>query len=789
MSFGSQIRPIQLVYCCRNVTNLCLKLQSQVGLSVLVRDLSSWVSRRVVRRPRVTERSRVLEDGFLFSTSRCAIFYFDYISGILTRPLCNVMLNKCTGFASTSTGDHFNLVSDFQNKMPKRKTKKQGNHPKKVQKFAHEDQFSNVEYYFENGLRKVKPYVYKFETHAKGRWFGCKLLDVFRKEFRLETPEYYEVAIKEGLIRVNKAAASPDRILRNNDFMQSKVHRHEPPVSGEPIQIIADTEDYLVINKPASIPVHPCGKYRRNTLVFILGREYGFRGLHTIHRLDRLTSGLLLFARTREVSLRLDAYVRDRRLEKIYVCKVQGEFPSEPVECAEPIFIVSHKIGVCRVKADGKPCHTRFERLSYDGETSIIKCFPLTGRMHQIRVHLQYLGYPIINDPLYNNPVWGPDKGKGGLQGRTDEQLLKDLIEQHDIEIDAALEKARIQNLMNVKQTADHGDDSTAHGNEGTAHNNDNTAHDNDSTTHGNNDLQAADGRVTSRQGGDSLRSCTSGDSRDSEAVLSVNHLPNRVVPDDTIHSDQGLDAVDSTSVATLHCTASVDDRTNQDASGKTCGSLLSGDDATMNNPQETPRTNHSVLEETRCHQSSGSLHGREEAHILSADCKPDEIVDKGRSGKNDGDGDATQADAKPERGALYKECHKSQLMTADIETSRSDDNATDTDRSSPPVCRASVSPEDVSGGGVKETVARNNKVNDDGDDDDEIKERLEDERTDKLVVTLCRECRDPMPDPEPHEMCIYLHALTYKGPDFEFTTPMPSWAVEHFNRTGIEVT
>ncbi|XP_071502438.1 uncharacterized protein [Diadema antillarum] len=657
--------------------------------------------------------------------------------------------------------------------MPKRKTKKQGNHPKKVQKFAHEDQFSNVEYYFENGLRKVKPYVYKFETHAKGRWFGCKLLDVFKKEFRLETPEYYEVAIKEGLIRVNKGAASPDRILRNNDFMQSKVHRHEPPVSGEPIQIIADTEDYLVINKPASIPVHPCGKYRRNTLVFILGREYGFRGLHTIHRLDRLTSGLLLFARTREVSLRLDAYVRDRRLEKIYLCKVQGEFSSEPVECAEPIFIVSHKIGVCRVKTDGKPCHTRFERLSYDGETSIIKCYPLTGRMHQIRVHLQYLGFPIINDPLYNNPVWGPDKGKGGLQGRTDEQLLKDLIEQHDIEIDAALEKARIQNLMNVKQTGDQGGDSTAHVN--------------DSTTHGNNDLEMTDGRVTRLQGGDNFPSCSSQDGRDSEAVLSVNRLPNCAVPDNITSSDRGLIAVDSTYVATSQRIASVDDRTNQEETSKeTRGSLLSSDAAT-NNPQETPRTNHAVLMETRCHQSSGSLHA--DAHIPSTDCKPDQVVDKGRSGENDGDGDATQAYKKPERGALYTECHKSQLMNANIKTGRNDKDAMDTDKSSPPACRASVSPEDVSGGGVKEAVARDNKVNDDDDDDDDIRERLEDERTDKLVVTLCRECRDPMPDPEPHEMCIYLHALTYKGPDFEFTTPMPSWAVEHFNRTGTEVT
>ena len=83
--------------------------------------------------------------------------------------------------------------------------------------------------------------------------------------------------------------------------------------------------------------------------------------------------------------------------------------------CEEPISTVAPKVALNRVKADGKEAKTVFHRISYDGETSIVRCRPFTGRTHQIRVHLQYLGHPIANDPLYSNEwVWGTELGKGG---------------------------------------------------------------------------------------------------------------------------------------------------------------------------------------------------------------------------------------------------------------------------------------------------------------------------------------------------------------------------------------
>ncbi|XP_029454422.1 RNA pseudouridylate synthase domain-containing protein 2 isoform X4 [Rhinatrema bivittatum] len=220
-------------------------------------------------------------------------------------------------------------------------------------------------------------------------------------------------------------------LRKNNDFMRNTVHRHEPPVTAQPISILAENKDMVVVDKPSSLPVHPCGRFRHNTVIFILGKEHNLKELHTIHRLDRMTSGVLMFAKTLEVSKRIDEQIRERQLEKEYVCRVVGEFPEGELICEEPILVVSYKVGVCRVDPKGKSCKTIFQRLTFNGKSSVVKCFPYTGRTHQIRVHLQFLGHPIVNDPIYNAHAWGPSKGKGGKINKTDEELLQALVEEH----------------------------------------------------------------------------------------------------------------------------------------------------------------------------------------------------------------------------------------------------------------------------------------------------------------------------------------------------------------------
>ena len=99
-------------------------------------------------------------------------------------------------------------------------------------------------------------------------------------------------------------------------------------MTSEKIKIVHIDDDLVAVNKPASIPVHPCGRYRHNTVVFILAKEHGLKNLRTIHRLDRLTSGLLLFGRNPKKAREMEQQIRTRQVQKEYVCRVEGEFPA-----------------------------------------------------------------------------------------------------------------------------------------------------------------------------------------------------------------------------------------------------------------------------------------------------------------------------------------------------------------------------------------------------------------------------------------------------------------------------
>lgn len=137
-----------------------------------------------------------------------------------------------------------------------------------------------LEYFREAGLRKIKPYKFQYSCFAKERWLGRTIHEVFCQEFHDRSAAYYTKAILEGIIRVNDKQVPLDYRLKNSDRIVHNVHRHEPPVTDQSIDIIAETTDLLVVNKPASIPVHPTGRYRHHSLTHILRREYGFDRLH-----------------------------------------------------------------------------------------------------------------------------------------------------------------------------------------------------------------------------------------------------------------------------------------------------------------------------------------------------------------------------------------------------------------------------------------------------------------------------------------------------------------------------
>ncbi|KAI9457531.1 pseudouridine synthase [Russula earlei] len=271
------------------------------------------------------------------------------------------------------------------------------------------------------GLRKIAPYWYPYTAMAKGRWLNREILEIVSTEFRDRSVEYYRYALESGVTTINGKIAKADTIVRNGDRIENIVHRHEPPVASKPVKILHEDREreFIVIDKPGSIPVHATGRYFYLSLVEILQREFGYPKVYTVNRLDRLTSGLMIIGLSSPRAHALSQEFVQGGVKKEYVARCSGEFPAEEeVVVDQPLLTVDRQMGLNIVHPEGKLAKTVFKRLNYDRSTntSVLLCRPLTGRSHQIRVHLQYLGHPIANDPVYSeSKIWGPNLGKGGI--------------------------------------------------------------------------------------------------------------------------------------------------------------------------------------------------------------------------------------------------------------------------------------------------------------------------------------------------------------------------------------
>ncbi len=169
----------------------------------------------------------------------------------------------------------------------------------------------------------------------------------------------------------------------------------------------------LVLNKPAGLPIHPTARYHAGTLVEQLKLKYGpgFRA-DPAHRLDRETSGIVVCGRTLQACQKLMKSFMTGAVAKQYLAIVEGHPRDDTFEVDAPIAEGTKliRIAVRIDEKDGKPARTRFEverRFCRDGaDFALLRCFPLTGRQHQIRIHAQRAGHALVGDKMY-----GPDPG------------------------------------------------------------------------------------------------------------------------------------------------------------------------------------------------------------------------------------------------------------------------------------------------------------------------------------------------------------------------------------------
>lgn len=277
------------------------------------------------------------------------------------------------------------------------------------------DELENPKTFFHAGKRCIEPYWHTFRCTTRGRWVGEPLVDVLQKEFPAFSPEFLDASMRAGRMKLNGkviGVEDGDHVLTMKDIIEHEVHRHEPPVLATlPVFLDnlvegSDLQGLYAVNKPPSLPVHPCGGYNFNSLIHVIMQPpISFPlPIQPVHRLDRLTSGVVIFSDNPDRSCSIFQEILDRTVLKFYVARVNGILgqPGDVIQVDAPLWSCPAGRNIGRVDEElGKPSSTIFTILGHHEDSTLVQCQPRTGRTHQIRIHLKHLGHPIVGDPLY----------------------------------------------------------------------------------------------------------------------------------------------------------------------------------------------------------------------------------------------------------------------------------------------------------------------------------------------------------------------------------------------------
>jgi RluA family pseudouridine synthase len=253
-----------------------------------------------------------------------------------------------------------------------------------------------------------------YKLSVKKKFEGFNIIDFFLTIVPRSNKEIWHTKIKNQSLLINGKPANLLSTLKGGDITQHNSEPRKEPWINDDIKLLYDDEEIMIINKPAPLPMHPSGRFNKNSLTKILTLAFPEEDFKIVHRLDANTTGVVVLAKNKEIAESIASQFKNKSTQKTYLAKIEG-IPSEDY------FSTNTKIGLEKSAGGGREsdCNgieafTEFKVLERNVKenNTLLEVKPHTGRTNQIRLHLANLNLPIIGDHGYkdrdyfkNNPL------------------------------------------------------------------------------------------------------------------------------------------------------------------------------------------------------------------------------------------------------------------------------------------------------------------------------------------------------------------------------------------------